>query len=140
MTDIKKQTCAVVGNPIEHSRSPAIHQSFAKQCGISLDYQKILATPEDFETRVRRFFEQGGIGLNITLPFKETAHALCDQLSDVAAACGSVNTLSMTQQGQLLGDTTDGAGLINDLKHKDISVFHDTIKEKIEKDVNRSEL
>ena len=103
---------AVVGNPIAHSRSPEIHQAFAKQTGIALSYERILAPLDGFAKTVHDFFAQDGNGLNITVPFKEEAFALCNVLTERAKAARAVNTLWM-QDGQLHGDNTDGAGLVN---------------------------
>lgn len=103
---------AVVGNPIAHSRSPEIHQAFAKQTGIMLNYERILAPLDGFSKTVNDFFAQGGNGLNITVPFKEEAFALCNVLTERAKAARAVNTLWM-QDGQLHGDNTDGAGLVS---------------------------
>jgi len=103
---------AVVGNPIAHSRSPEIHVAFAKQTHIDLSYDRILAPLDGFETTIKDFFANRGDGLNITVPFKEEAFALCDVLTERAKAARAVNTLWM-QNGQLHGDNTDGAGLVN---------------------------
>ena len=103
---------AVIGNPIAHSRSPEIHQAFAKQTGIELSYERILAPLDGFETTIKEFFAQDGDGLNITVPFKEEAFALCDVLTERAQAARAVNTLWM-KGDQLHGDNTDGAGLVN---------------------------
>lgn len=103
---------AVVGNPIAHSRSPEIHVAFAKQTHIDLSYDRILAPLNGFESTIKEFFAQGGNGLNITVPFKEEAFVLCDVLTERAKAARAVNTLWM-QDGQLHGDNTDGAGLVN---------------------------
>lgn len=103
---------AVIGNPIAHSRSPEIHVAFAKQNGIDLSYERILAPLDGFEATIKDFFAQGGDGLNITVPFKEEAFALCDVLTERAQAARAVNTLWM-QGDQLHGDNTDGAGLVN---------------------------
>ncbi|MDE2421404.1 MAG: shikimate dehydrogenase [Gammaproteobacteria bacterium] len=110
MTVAKK--FAVIGNPIAHSRSPEIHQAFSKQTGIELSYERILAPLDGFAQVVQDFFAQGGNGLNITVPFKEEAFALCDVLTERAKAARAVNTLWM-KNGQLHGDNTDGAGLVN---------------------------
>lgn len=103
---------AVVGNPIAHSRSPEIHVAFAKQTQIDLSYDRILAPLNDFASTIKNFFAQGGVGLNITVPFKEEAFALCDVLTERAKAARAVNTLWI-QDDQLHGDNTDGAGLVN---------------------------
>lgn len=106
---------AVIGNPIEHSRSPFIHQQFARQFDIALDYEKIKAPADDFAATVEQFFSDGGSGLNVTLPFKEQAAVLArDGLGKRARLAGAVNTLWM-EQGLLHGCNTDGIGLINDL-------------------------
>lgn len=110
-------TLAVVGNPIAHSLSPPIHQAFAASLGLSVSYSKLLAAlPEEnaagFASTVADFFHQGGHGLNVTVPFKQTAFALCEnRLTDRAKTAQAVNTLYM-QNGQLCGDNTDGAGLV----------------------------
>ena len=103
---------AVVGNPIAHSRSPEIHVAFAKQTHIDLSYDRILAPLDGFASTIQEFFAHGGHGLNITVPFKEEAFALCDVLTERAQAARAVNTLWM-HNGQLHGDNTDGAGLVN---------------------------
>lgn len=106
---------AVFGNPVRHSRSPEIHQAFARQRAVSIDYQRIEAPLDQFAACVRDFFAAGGVGANVTLPFKEQAWALCQQRSARAESAGAVNTL-WQQAGQLCGDNTDGAGLITDLR------------------------
>lgn len=103
---------AVVGNPIAHSRSPEIHHGFAAQTGIALSYQKLLAPLDSFAAVIDAFFAGGGDGLNVTVPFKEEAFALSQVLTERAQAAKAVNTLWM-QDGQLHGDNTDGAGLVN---------------------------
>lgn len=106
---------AVIGNPVEHSRSPFIHEHFGQQTGLSLIYEKIKAPIGDFAETVFAFFTQGGCGLNVTVPFKEQAYDLAQaHLSARATLAGAVNTLWM-EQGQLHGCNTDGVGLLNDL-------------------------
>jgi len=106
---------AVFGNPIAHSKSPQIHQQFARQCGQSLSYTAELAEIGQFEQAVRQFIESGGKGMNVTVPFKEDAWQLADSLSERAQRAGAVNTLMLKPDGSLYGDTTDGTGLVNDL-------------------------
>ncbi|MFS1523709.1 shikimate dehydrogenase [Microbulbifer sp. 2304DJ12-6] len=106
---------AVVGNPIAHSLSPQIHHAFAAQTGEDLLYRKLLAPLDAFAECARTFFAEGGRGLNITLPFKLEARDLADQLTTRAAAAGAVNTLLCQEDGRLLGDNTDGAGLVADI-------------------------
>ncbi|XID76095.1 shikimate dehydrogenase [Alkanindiges sp. WGS2144] len=105
---------AVVGNPIEHSRSPELHQAFAQSTGINLVYSKRLAPLNGFADNIRAFFASGGTGLNVTVPFKEQAYCLCDVLSPRAQAARAVNTL-WQQDGKLYGDNTDGQGLVDAL-------------------------
>ena len=120
MTDKPPTTayrCAVIGNPIAHSRSPDIHAAFAQARGINLRYDRILAEAENFATIVAQFFADGGRGLNITLPYKETAYRLCAQTSADARLAEAVNTL-WQENGKLCGDNTDGRGLRHALEHE----------------------
>ena len=104
----------VVGHPVSHSLSPFIHAMFARETGQAMSYRPFDVTAEDFETRVRGFFAEGGAGLNVTLPHKIAAVELADELTERAAHAAAVNTLAV-QDGRLLGDNTDGAGLVRDL-------------------------
>ena len=104
---------AVIGWPIAHSRSPQIHQHFAKQFKHSIVYER-RAAKTDFPSSVKDFFAEGGIGLNVTLPHKNAAARLCDHLFKAAKIADAANTL-WQQDGELYGDNTDGAGLIKDL-------------------------
>jgi shikimate dehydrogenase len=105
----------VFGNPIAHSKSPLIHRLFAEQTGQALDYQTALAPLDDFTAFARQFFVSG-LGANVTVPFKEEAYRLADQLTERGRRAGAVNTLARQADGSLLGDNTDGAGLVRDLK------------------------
>lgn len=107
---------AVIGNPIDHSKSPLIHAAFARQTGQDLTYGRILGHSEDFAAEVCRFFADGGRGLNVTVPFKEQAWALVDERSPRAETAGAVNTLIPLADGRLRGDNTDGVGLVRDLE------------------------
>jgi shikimate dehydrogenase len=113
---------AVIGHPIAHSRSPAIHAHFAAASGHAIDYGRIDAAPADFERAVRGFFAQGGRGMNVTVPHKEAAARLADHLTDRARLAAAVNTLAQQPDGTLLGDNTDGAGLMADLARLGIGV------------------
>lgn len=114
MTSSTLTRCAVVGNPIAHSRSPEIHLAFAKQFNLALHYDRILADHNDFSDHVRGFFAQGGKGLNITVPFKELAFAMAQVRSPRAELAEAVNTLWI-EDNVLHGCNTDGVGLLNDL-------------------------
>tara|TARA_R110002111_G_scaffold91_11_gene1505 strand:+ start:77689 stop:78255 length:567 start_codon:yes stop_codon:yes gene_type:complete len=108
---------AVLGNPVNHSKSPVIHSAFAKQCKQAITYTAIHVEPGNFAQTVASFFEQGGKGLNVTVPFKQEAWALAEDLSADAQLAGAVNTLWMNQQGRLQGHNTDGIGLLRDIKN-----------------------
>lgn len=107
---------AVFGNPIAHSKSPLIHRLFAEDTGQDLHYEAVLAPIEGFAQCVRQFFIHGQ-GANVTLPFKEEAYRLAETLTERAQHAKAVNTLKRLENGQILGDNTDGAGLIRDLTH-----------------------
>ena len=106
---------AVFGNPIKHSKSPAIHAAFAAQCGQDIQYRAVRVETGDFPRAARCFFEAGGSALNVTVPFKEEAFAFADRLSPRAARAGAVNTLTRGEDGGIAGDTTDGIGLVRDM-------------------------
>jgi shikimate dehydrogenase len=105
---------AVFGNPIAHSKSPLIHRLLAEQTGQEMRYDALLLPLDDFAGQARAFFAQGR-GANVTVPFKEEAFRLADSLTARAQRAGAVNTLSRQADGTLLGDNTDGAGLVRDL-------------------------
>lgn len=107
---------AVIGNPVAHSRSPRIHQLFARQTGQALRYERLLAPVDGFDAAIDRFFAEGGKGLNVTVPFKVQAFARArEHLSERARAAGAVNTL-WCRDGRLHGCNTDGVGLLRDLQ------------------------
>lgn len=108
----------VIGNPIEHSLSPRIHQLFAEQCGISLRYEKKLSDHEHFESDLRLFLNSGGRGLNVTVPFKVMAYQFADDHTERAEIAGACNTLMRRENGEILGDNTDGIGLVRDLQQR----------------------
>jgi shikimate dehydrogenase len=105
---------ALVGHPVRHSRSPLIHQLFARQTRDTISYELIDALPDQFETAVLGFRAAGGKGLNVTVPHKEAAFALAEHHGDEAVKARAVNTLSFTPQG-IHGDNTDGIGFMRDL-------------------------
>ncbi len=106
---------AVFGNPIEHSKSPQIHQAFAAQTGEDVIYTKQCVDEDKFAIEAKAFFEAGGHGLNVTVPFKQDACVFADELTDRAQAAGAVNTLARRSDGSILGDNTDGCGLVSDI-------------------------
>ena len=106
---------AVIGNPVAHSKSPLIHAAFARQTGQDIVYVKLPAPKRGFRTELSRFMSHGGRGLNITVPFKEEAAAACQQLSERAKFAQAANTLTLAD-GKVVGDNTDGAGMLRDLE------------------------
>jgi shikimate dehydrogenase len=104
----------VVGFPVAHSRSPFIHGMFARQTAQNMEYRLYEIPPVAFQAEVAKFFEQGGSGLNVTVPHKTAAADFATELTPRAERAGAVNTLAM-QGGRILGDNTDGAGLVRDL-------------------------
>lgn len=106
---------AVIGHPIAHSQSPAIHAVFAEQTGQDMTYEALLASLDGFQARVTDFFQAGGRGLNITAPFKLEAWRMAEFRTDRAELAGAVNTLWQDSEGRLWGDNTDGVGMITDI-------------------------
>lgn len=107
---------AVIGNPIAHSKSPLIHAEFARQTGEDISYTAVLATRETFVSVVGDFIGQGGKGMNVTVPFKEQAWKyLATDIAPRAASARAVNTLTF-KDGKIIGDNTDGVGLLRDIE------------------------
>ncbi len=111
MTDIY----AVIGNPIAHSRSPQIHALFAAQTGEDIEYRRVLAPHTDFPGAARALVREGSRGFNVTVPFKEEAWRLVRHRTARAEKAGAVNTVTVQHDGALVGDNTDGVGLVRDL-------------------------
>ncbi len=105
---------AVVGNPIAHSRSPSIHEAFARATRQDIRYERLLAPLDGFAATVAQFAHEGGIGLNVTVPFKLEALSLAHSASERARAAGAANTLKREGEGWY-ADNTDGAGIVRDL-------------------------
>ena len=115
----------VFGNPIRHSRSPQIHAAFAAQTGQHLTYRAQLVELDGFAVAARAFFDGGGKGCNITVPFKLDAYAFADELSGRARRAGAVNTLARQNDGSIYGDNTDGVGLVRDIEQNLVWEIHD---------------
>lgn len=105
----------IIGNPIAQAKSPALQMAFARQTGQDISYGTILAEQAGFGDAVRGFQREGGRGMNITMPFKLDAFALADELTLRAQRAGAVNTYTFRPDGTILGDNTDGVGLVNDI-------------------------
>ena len=105
---------AVFGHPVAHSLSPRIHAAFGRQAGIPVDYRAIDVVPGHFSEALAEFAAHGGAGANVTLPLKQAAFDLCEDITERARRAGAINTL--VRNGDTWhGDNTDGAGLVRDL-------------------------
>ena len=119
---------AVFGNPIAQSKSPQIHQQFASQFGLHIEYDRLLSNESMFIDDLRSFFKTGGLGCNVTAPFKEQAYAACDELTEAAQRAGAANTVMQRDDGSLLGHNSDGIGLVKDIVvNKQVPVQNSTI-------------
>ncbi|MDP1594807.1 MAG: shikimate dehydrogenase [Gallionella sp.] len=107
---------AVIGNPISHSKSPLIHAMFAKQTHQDISYEAIEAPLDGFAATIERLRSEGYRGCNITVPFKFEAFNCATELSERARAAQAVNTLCFEGE-KIIGDNTDGAGLVRDIEH-----------------------
>ncbi|GFO71800.1 shikimate dehydrogenase [Bathymodiolus japonicus methanotrophic gill symbiont] len=108
---------AVFGSPIKHSKSPRIHKLFAEQTQQAMQYSAELVLAEQFSGAVNAFFAQGGRGLNCTVPLKELAWEYADLRTERAELAKAVNTLAFQGDGHILGDNTDGIGLVADIQN-----------------------
>lgn len=111
-----KRAC-VIGWPIEHSRSPLIHGYWLKKYGINGSYDKQAVRPEEFEQFVRGLEARGYAGANVTVPHKEAAFRVADELDDAARAAGAVNTLWL-DSGRIYGTNTDTYGFLANLDER----------------------
>ena len=109
---------ALFGHPVKHSLSPKIHQQFAKQFNIKIDYALIDVEPEDFLQAVVAFFHAGGYGANVTLPHKVDAKNIVSHISKLAKVSQAVNTLNLDENNHICGSNTDGLGFVIDLKKR----------------------
>lgn len=105
----------LVGNPVEHSRSPWIHARFAALTGQALEYGRLLVAAGDFSRAVAALRDSGGAGCNVTVPFKFEAAALATRATPRALLAGACNTLRF-EGGEIFGDNTDGVGLMQDIR------------------------
>jgi shikimate dehydrogenase len=106
----------VVGHPVAHSWSPFIHGMFAKETAQNLVYRMFDISPDQFRREILRLFTSGVRGLNVTLPHKQAAAELVNELTPRAARAQAVNTIAFFEDTTLLGDNTDGLGLVSDLE------------------------
>ena len=117
MTDPNRLPLAgVVGWPIAHSRSPALHRHWLRRYGIRGDYVALGIEPRDFETAFPALPALGFRGVNVTIPFKETVLRFATQVSDRAALIGAANTITFREDGAIYADNTDGYGFLENLR------------------------
>ncbi|MDB5813734.1 MAG: aroE2 [Rhodocyclales bacterium] len=108
---------AIIGNPIAQAKSPALQTAFAQQCKQDMEYGAILGPLNGFVESVRQFQRLGGKGMNITMPFKLEAFELADELTPRGRAAGALNMFTFRADGTILGDNTDGFGIVRDITH-----------------------
>jgi shikimate dehydrogenase len=125
MNIIAKEQYGVLGDPISHSQSPAIHNLFASQLHQTINYKAFHIIQNELKKFIIEYKKKGGKGLNVTLPHKTAVMEYLDEISPRAAKAGAVNTL-IFDENKIIGDNTDGIGLINDLENN----FHRNIKNK----------
>ena len=113
---------AVFGNPIGQSKSPFIHTLFARQTSQQLTYTALQPEQGEFITAAQAFFSEGGRGCNVTAPFKEDAYQFANRLTERAELAGAVNTLKKLDDGEIIGDNTDGEGLVQDLLQHQVAL------------------
>ncbi|MEI6182098.1 MAG: shikimate dehydrogenase [Polynucleobacter sp.] len=117
---------AVTGNPISHTKSPDIHRRFAEQAKQKIHYGRLQPEMNTFSVAAKSFFDAGGKGMSVTVPFKLDAQTFADVLTSRAQLAGAVNTLWI-KDGKIYGDNTDGAGLVRDLLAQGIALHQSRI-------------
>jgi shikimate dehydrogenase len=113
----KSRLAGILGWPVSHSRSPRLHGFWLARHGVDGAYVPLPVRPERFEPAVRGLMDLGFAGANVTIPHKEAAFALCDEVSAVARRAGSVNTL-VFRDGRIHGTSTDGYGFLESVKEQ----------------------
>jgi shikimate dehydrogenase len=108
----------VIGSPIAHSKSPALHTHWLKTLGIAGHYIPIDVAQEDLEHIVKTLPKMGFVGVNVTVPYKEKVMEFADLVTDRAALIGSANTLIFRKDGKIHADNTDSYGFIQNLRQK----------------------
>ena len=114
----KVPVAAVIGHPVNHSRSPRMHNYWLAQFGLEGYYIPLDIDPKKFERSIRNLQELGFVGANITIPYKEKVLKIADKISDRAALVGAANTLTFLQNGGIYADNTDGYGFLQNIKSK----------------------
>lgn len=118
----KAKVAAVLGWPIEHSRSPLLHNFWLNRYGIDGVYIPLAVKPENFKTVINGLVASGVKGCNVTIPNKEIAYSCCDEIDETAEKTGSVNTLIFRENGQIFGTSTDGGGFVASLNDQNVKL------------------
>ena len=121
MVNGKTKIFGVLGCPVEHTKSPAIHNALFKKCGINAVYLPLHVEKHNLKMAISGFRAMGFAGANVTIPFKEQVMPFLDYISPVSKATGSVNTLYW-QNGKLCGTSTDGQGALRNLEEAKIDI------------------
>lgn len=116
MTAIRIPLAGVIGAPIGHSRSPALHNHWLERYGIAGFYVPLEVAPEHLESVIRSLPHMGFVGANVTIPHKEQVMKVADLVTDRAALMGAANTLIFRADGKIHADNTDGYGFIENLR------------------------
>ena len=109
---------AVLGHPINHSKSPKLHNYWLSLFNIGGYYIPLDIDPRNFENSIRALIDLGFVGANVTIPYKEKVLKIADKISDRAAIIGAANTLTFLQDGRIYADNTDGYGFLQNIKCK----------------------
>ena len=117
MSHPKIPLAGVIGHPIAHSKSPKLHGYWLKEHGLEGHYVPIDVAPENLESVLRMMPKMGYVGANVTIPHKERALEIADQVTDRATLIGAANTLIFLEDGKILADNTDGYGFIQNLRN-----------------------
>ena len=117
MTELPRIPLAgVIGHPVAHSRSPALHGYWLKRYGLAGHYIPMDVAPQDLEQALRMLPKLGFVGVNITIPHKESILQIADIITDRAALIGAANTLIFRKDGKIHADNTDGSGFVANLR------------------------
>jgi shikimate dehydrogenase len=115
----KTRICAIIGDPVEHSLSPVMHNAAFKELGLNLVYTAFTVNARDLKTAILGLKSLGILGLNITMPHKNAVTKYLDELDVIAKTINAVNTV-VNKQGKLIGYNTDGMGIMYALKENHV--------------------
>lgn len=116
MTEPRIPLAGVIGSPVAHSKSPQLHRHWLNTHGIVGHYIPMDVSRENLEQVIRTLPHMGFVGVNVTIPHKESVMALADQITDRATLIGAANTLIFRKDGKIHADNTDGYGFIENLR------------------------